>query len=413
MTATATAAASSSADNDGIATTSVNSKAKALHLAWIPITEGSASFAMNTPIRGDILMRCRHANGGDGAERVSMFRAAFHTGYVPSGVLRLTKEQLDGPAGDDRFDEDFFIDLIFAPVVKASSSTSSSNNTTPSTPDTSTAAGVVTPSATTNTNSNTNSAPAVITTAKRITDEGLEIIESSDKYEESLHKDKRFWDSIASRKQKTKKRRSRKFDAEKTEHFIIDESESNQESNMHSESGHGGHGDGGELGDDGVGDEGESKPRLGISDEDLLAQLAYAEELLGDHEDKPGSIAGSMGGGGSIGGSVSGVDVDGKSDSMKDYLVVDDVSDRSGMVLVDSGAVGSIGSNTNPPSTPMNKELEALEALERELGLDLNIFSTPTPTKSNVSDGVTGGVVADDGDSLEDLEKYLQSINEK
>lgn len=32
-----------------------------------------------------------------------MFRAAFHTGYVPSGVLRLTKLQLDGACADDRF----------------------------------------------------------------------------------------------------------------------------------------------------------------------------------------------------------------------------------------------------------------------------------------------------------------------
>lgn len=32
-----------------------------------------------------------------------MFRAAFHTGYVPSGVLRLTKQQLDGACADDRF----------------------------------------------------------------------------------------------------------------------------------------------------------------------------------------------------------------------------------------------------------------------------------------------------------------------
>ena len=51
--------------------------------------------------------------------RVSMFRAGFHTGYVPSGVLRLTKAQLDGSNGDPRYEEDFFIDLIFAPVSVA------------------------------------------------------------------------------------------------------------------------------------------------------------------------------------------------------------------------------------------------------------------------------------------------------
>lgn len=36
-----------------------------------------------------------------------MFRAAFHTGYVPSGVLRLTKQQLDGACADDRFNQVF------------------------------------------------------------------------------------------------------------------------------------------------------------------------------------------------------------------------------------------------------------------------------------------------------------------
>ena len=53
--------------------------------------------------------------------RVSMFRAGFHTGYVPSGVLRLTKAQLDGSNADPRYDDDFFIDLIFAPVTVANS----------------------------------------------------------------------------------------------------------------------------------------------------------------------------------------------------------------------------------------------------------------------------------------------------
>ena len=66
--------------------------------------------------KGDILVRCRHVSS-KGA-RVSMFRAAFHTGYVPCGVLRLNKAQLDGPCTDDRFDDDFFIDLMFAPVSR-------------------------------------------------------------------------------------------------------------------------------------------------------------------------------------------------------------------------------------------------------------------------------------------------------
>jgi tensin len=54
-----------------------------------------------------------------------MFRAAFHTGYVPCGVLRLTKVQLDGANTDPRFADDFFVDLIFAPIEAAAAGPSS------------------------------------------------------------------------------------------------------------------------------------------------------------------------------------------------------------------------------------------------------------------------------------------------
>ena len=70
------------------------------------------SFTVDIAIQGDVLLRCRHVTPK--GERVSMFRAGFHTGYAPAGVLRLTKVQLDGANTDDRFDEHFFIDLIFA-----------------------------------------------------------------------------------------------------------------------------------------------------------------------------------------------------------------------------------------------------------------------------------------------------------
>ena len=42
-----------------------------------------------------------------------MFRAAFHTGYIPPKVMRLTKTQLDGACSDRRYADDFFLDLIF------------------------------------------------------------------------------------------------------------------------------------------------------------------------------------------------------------------------------------------------------------------------------------------------------------
>ena len=45
-----------------------------------------------------------------------MFRAAFHTGYAPPNVMRLTKSQLDGACTDDKYPDDFYIDVIFEPI---------------------------------------------------------------------------------------------------------------------------------------------------------------------------------------------------------------------------------------------------------------------------------------------------------
>ena len=53
---------------------------------WASTTDGSVSFNVNCMLQGDILIRCRHLS--DAGERVSMFRGAFHTGYIPQGVLR-------------------------------------------------------------------------------------------------------------------------------------------------------------------------------------------------------------------------------------------------------------------------------------------------------------------------------------
>lgn len=68
-------------------------------------------------------VRCRHLSPN--GRRVSMFRAAFHTGYVPCGVLRLTKQQLDGACADDRFHQVLFLfvcGVVDSPVDSTSSS---------------------------------------------------------------------------------------------------------------------------------------------------------------------------------------------------------------------------------------------------------------------------------------------------
>lgn len=53
---------------------------------WASTSDGSVSFNVNCMLQGDILVRCRHLT--DSGERVSMFRGAFHTGYIPQGILR-------------------------------------------------------------------------------------------------------------------------------------------------------------------------------------------------------------------------------------------------------------------------------------------------------------------------------------
>ncbi|KAL3895015.1 MAG: hypothetical protein SGARI_007577, partial [Bacillariaceae sp.] len=83
-------------------------------LPFVQVIDGTVPFNINEIIQGDILIRCRHLTLKK--KRISMFRAAFHTGYAPPNVLRLTKAQLDGACNDDRYPDNFFLDLIFEKV---------------------------------------------------------------------------------------------------------------------------------------------------------------------------------------------------------------------------------------------------------------------------------------------------------
>jgi len=80
-------------------------------LPFCAIADGAVAFHVETILQGDVLIRCRHLTAA--GQRISMFRAAFHTGYVPPSVMRLSKSQLDGACTDKRFPENFFLDLIF------------------------------------------------------------------------------------------------------------------------------------------------------------------------------------------------------------------------------------------------------------------------------------------------------------
>jgi hypothetical protein len=83
-------------------------------LPFVQVVDGTVPFNIGEIVEGDILIRCRHLTFHK--KRISMFRAAFHTGYVPPNILRLTKVQLDGACNDDRYPDNFFLDLIFEKV---------------------------------------------------------------------------------------------------------------------------------------------------------------------------------------------------------------------------------------------------------------------------------------------------------
>ena len=88
---------------------------KSSSLTFCHAGDGRISFDVNQIVQGDVLVRCRHLTARK--QRVSMFRAAFHTGYVGGTVLRLTKSQLDGACNDhERFSDDFYVDIIFEKI---------------------------------------------------------------------------------------------------------------------------------------------------------------------------------------------------------------------------------------------------------------------------------------------------------
>eukprot|EP01138_Halocafeteria_seosinensis_P005583 gb/GECG01005706.1/.p1 GENE.gb/GECG01005706.1/~~gb/GECG01005706.1/.p1 ORF type:complete len:661 (+),score=112.01 gb/GECG01005706.1/:1-1983(+) len=100
-------------------------------LVWCSEEEGSMRFPVDLPLKGDALIRCRHITESN--KRVSMFRAALHIGYIPRQVLRLSKMDVDMACNDNRFPDDFFLELVFEPVQSSNASTRGTNTVTPKT----------------------------------------------------------------------------------------------------------------------------------------------------------------------------------------------------------------------------------------------------------------------------------------
>jgi tensin len=273
-----------------------------------------------------------------------MFRAAFHTGYVPSGVLRLTKAQLDGAGADPRFSDEFFLDLIFAPIEP---------------------------------NSAGAACPSTEGSDKPPSDSGIQVEgEFSERYEQTLHRDVRFWESIAARKNKAKRRRARKFVSTTHDQFSIGEDDKGGGasteivfSNSHSHS----------SSDSSPDDDG-----LAASNMDLIAALAEAEDF-GDED------MGLGGGGG---------DGDGDDDGHTSETVP---------ISASTSAPASIPAPTTPVAKEVNDNLAALDELEKELGIDGD--STFVAEQSSTPKGAAeAGVDTSIEEEFDELEKYLESL---
>lgn len=80
-------------------------------LRWYAKEDAAMLFPVGLPLEGDIIIRVRHLTARN--ERVSMLRLGFHAGYIRPGSVRFPVIELDSACADDRFSDDFWVDLVF------------------------------------------------------------------------------------------------------------------------------------------------------------------------------------------------------------------------------------------------------------------------------------------------------------
>jgi len=183
-------------------------------LPFCQVADGTISFHVENVVQGDILLRCRHLTAQ--GQRVSMFRAAFHTGYVPPNVMRLKKAELDGACTDKRFQDDFFLDLIFEPCDAEMASKHLSGKADAE----ATAAEAMNAEESQNEASERRSRGTMagsevqgVQEVKKTTESQQATVIAS-AYDSMLHRDSRFWDVIAARRQEHAKQSQEEKDAE-------------------------------------------------------------------------------------------------------------------------------------------------------------------------------------------------------
>ena len=84
------------------------------------LSDISISFDINIQIQGDVLIRCRHL--GRDNKPLTIFRTMFHAAFTTEFVIRFSKHDLDGADKDDRFLNEFTMDLFLSENEEAQES---------------------------------------------------------------------------------------------------------------------------------------------------------------------------------------------------------------------------------------------------------------------------------------------------
>lgn len=333
---------------------------------WVLASEDSLSFTFDGALQGDILLRCRHIDPSTG-QRVSMFRTAFHTGYLPQGVLRLNKSQLDGATNDLRFDEEFFIDIIYS----------------------------------------TAEDDVALLTERKGSTSGENSVESLDTYESNLHKDTRFWDAVASRKSRSKKRKQRRFPANLPDQFSIADDMSHIISDplslfqFSNTSG---------INQPSAEEVEQKRKQAEISDEERILQLAESQgqehgNFDGDADADMEAFIQSLTGAGSAGLSIMGS----KEREMKNDLPqairaeIDALDELEKVLGLDDNTIQKTKENSSSSSSPSSKESEDSWNVVEKMEKDDNAEKIDKKESQGKADDF----------NLDEIEQYLESLGQK
>lgn len=267
----------------------------------------------------------------------------------------MNKAQLDGACTDPRFDDDFFIDLIFAPITKADAGAMAGSKADKKAEAAKKGAG----SGSGENDASDEKASMNSAAARR---EGGIVIEpdASDAYDAMLHRDARFWEELSKRKERATTRRS---NARKKREAAALAGGSATQFSIGESTGGDGDGDDFEIGDSpgsvrgGVGGGNAFGIDGALEDEGGLDHAHH--DGFGDFSHRAGGSGeggGGGSGGGGGGGGGSGVPRSGSEDAAADLLdqlaAVDSDDDELGMDGsmgggVDVGNRSDAGSNVD------------------------------------------------------------------